>query len=58
MSIVTAISKEEISHNLIKSHLPVVIAGLVCLLIFGIIAYLATLRGVRPLEKLGKLWVL
>ena len=55
MSIVTAISREEISHNLLKSHLPVVIAGLVCLLIFGIITYLATLRGVRPLEKLGKL---
>ena len=29
------------------------IAGLFCLLIFGFIAYLATLRGVRPLEKLG-----
>ena len=55
MNIVTAISKEEISTSLIKSHLPVFIAGALCLLIFGIIAYVATLRGVRPLEKLGTL---
>ena len=55
MSIVTAISKDEISQNLIKSHLSVLITGLFCLLIFGFIAYLATLRGVRPLEKLATL---
>ena len=55
MSIVTAISKDEINQNLIKSHLPVLIVGIVCLLIFGVIAYIAILRGVRPLEKLGTL---
>ena len=55
MIIVTAISKEEISQNLIKSHLPILIVAALCLLIFGVIAYLATLRGVRPLEKLGTL---
>ena len=55
MSIVSAISKDEINQNLIQSHLPVIIAGLLCLLIFGFIAYVATIRGVRPLEKLGTL---
>ena len=55
MIIVTAISKEEINQNLIKSHLPILIVGALCLLIFGVITYIATLRGVRPLEKLGTL---
>ena len=55
MILVTAISKEEISHNLIKSHFPILIMAALCLLIFGVITYLATIRGVRPLEKLGKL---
>ncbi len=55
MIIVTAISQEEISQNLIKSHLPILIMGALCLLIFGVITYIATLRGVRPLEKLGTL---
>ena len=55
MIIVTAISKEEISQNLIKSHLPILIMAALCLLIFGVITYIATLRGVRPLEKLGTL---
>lgn len=55
MIIVTAISKEEINQNLIKSHLPILIVAALCLLIFGVIAYLATLRGVRPLDKLGTL---
>lgn len=55
MSIVTAISEEEIAGNLLNSHFLVLIAGVVCLLIFSIIAYLATLKGVRPLEKLAVL---
>lgn len=53
MSIVTAISKKEIVQTLIKSHLPVVIVGLICLLLFSFITYLAILRGVKPLKKLG-----
>lgn len=55
MSIVTAIRTDELSQSLIKSHLPILIVGVLCLMIFGIIAYLATLRGVRPLEELGAL---
>ena len=55
MMIVTAISMEEINQNLLKSHLPILIVAALCLLIFGAITYLATLRGVRPLEKLGTL---
>jgi diguanylate cyclase len=55
MIIVTAISMEEISQNLIKSHLPIFIVAALCLLIFGMITYIATLRGVRPLDKLGTL---
>ncbi|TQR15336.1 EAL domain-containing protein [Psychrobacillus soli] len=57
MSIVTAISKEEITRNLLNRHLPILIIGLFCLLLFGVIAYFAALRGVRPLKKLGKLMV-
>lgn len=57
MSIVTAISKEEIIHNLVKRQQPILAIGLFCLLLFGVIAYFATLRGVRPLKKLGKLMV-
>ena len=55
MSIVSAISKDEIHQKVIQSHLPVIIAGLLCLLIFGFVTYVATIRGVRPLEKLGTL---
>lgn len=57
MSIVTAISKDEIIRTLIKRHQPILAIGLFCLLLFGVIAYFATLRGVRPLKKLGKLMV-
>ncbi|SES42287.1 EAL domain-containing protein [Psychrobacillus sp. OK032] len=57
MSIVTAISKEEIIRNLINRHQPILGIGLFCLLLFGVIAYFATLRGVRPLKKLGKLMI-
>ncbi|MFJ5771737.1 EAL domain-containing protein [Psychrobacillus sp. NPDC093180] len=57
MSIVTVISKEEIIRNLIKRHQPILAIGLFCLLLFGVIAYFATLRGVRPLKKLGKLMI-
>lgn len=57
MSIVTAISSEEITQNLLNRHQPILAIGLFCLLLFGVIAYLATLRGVRPLKKLGKLMV-
>ena len=55
MMIVTAISMEEINQSLIKSHLPIFIVAALCLFIFGAITYLATLRGARPLEKLGTL---
>lgn len=57
MSIVTAISREEITQNLLNRHQPILAIGLFCLLLFGVIAYFATLRGVRPLKKLGKLMV-
>ncbi|MFJ8065281.1 EAL domain-containing protein [Psychrobacillus sp. NPDC096426] len=57
MSIVAAISKEEIIRTLINRHQPILAIGLFCLLLFGVIAYFATLRGVRPLKKLGKLMV-
>lgn len=55
MCIVTAISKEEINQSLLKSLLPILIAGLGCLLLFSFIAYLGILRGGRPLKKLGAL---
>ena len=55
MSIVTAISEEEIDRNLFKGQLPIVMIGLLCFLLFGTIAYLVALRGVRPLKKLGTL---
>lgn len=55
MSIVAAISEEEISQTLFKEQLPIVMIGLLCLLLFGAIAYIVVLRGVRPLKKLGAL---
>ena len=55
MSIVAAISKQEISQTLFKQQLPIVMIGLLCFLLFGTITYLAALRGVRPLKRLGLL---
>ncbi len=55
MSIMAAISEKEIAQNLLRQQLPIVMIGLLCFLLFGIIAYLVALRGVRPLKNLGSL---
>lgn len=55
MSVVTAISKDEINETLFASIMPILVAGILCFLLFGVISYLAALRGVKPLKKLGTL---
>ncbi|RQW75222.1 EAL domain-containing protein [Lysinibacillus composti] len=55
MTIVTAINEKEIRSNVIKSLLPILVAGVLCLVLFSFIAYIGTLRGVKPLKKLGTL---
>lgn len=55
MNVVTAVSTAEITSTLIESHLPVIIVGVICILLFSIITYIAILRGVKPLNKLGSL---
>lgn len=55
MSIMAAISEKEIAQNLFMQQLPIVMSGLLCFLLFGFIAYLVALRGVRPLKNLGSL---
>lgn len=52
MVVVTAISKREINENLLKSHWPVLLTGIICLIMFGLCAYLLALKGIAPLEKL------
>lgn len=55
MSLVAAISEEEIAQNIFKGQLSIVMIGLLCLLLFGTITYLVVLRGIRPLRKLSTL---
>jgi diguanylate cyclase (GGDEF)-like protein len=55
MLVVTAIDKQEIHDKVWEVHLPVLLIGIFCLLIFSAIAYLAALRGIAPLEKLVSL---
>lgn len=55
MSIVTGISEKEIFFNSIKGNSPIFIGGVIIILVFSTIAYLAALKAVRPLEKLGRL---
>lgn len=55
MSILAAINEQELHNSLNKSLLPIVIAGIGCLLLFSILAYMIILRGVKPLKKLATL---
>lgn len=52
MIIVTAISEDEIRDNLYNSMFPVLVAGVLCLFLFSIVAYISALKGMRPLKKL------
>ncbi len=53
MSIITAISEEELNKKLIQNLLPILVAGIICILLFSIIGYAITLIWTRPLKKLG-----
>lgn len=53
MSIITAISEEELNKKLIENLLPILVAGVICILLFSIIGYGVTLIWTRPLKKLG-----
>ncbi|WP_081976290.1 bifunctional diguanylate cyclase/phosphodiesterase [Ureibacillus manganicus] len=53
MNIVTAISKDELDAKLIQNLFPILVAGVICILIFSIIGYGITLLWTRPLKKLG-----
>lgn len=55
MSILTAISEEEINKELMKSLLPIVLTGILSLLIFGTMAYVGLLKMIKPLKKLSTL---
>nr|WP_106781212.1 EAL domain-containing protein [Lysinibacillus timonensis] len=55
MSIITAISKEELNSKLIQSLMPILIVGIVCISIFSVLAYMIALIWMRPLKKLGTL---
>lgn len=55
MSIATAISKKEIAYTLLNNHLPIFLVGFWFVLLFSIVAYVAILRGVEPLHRLGQL---
>ncbi|RHW34709.1 EAL domain-containing protein [Lysinibacillus yapensis] len=52
MSILTAISEEELRNELVKSLLPIVLTGILSLLIFGTMAYVGLLKVIKPLKKL------
>ncbi|CAM5207204.1 Diguanylate cyclase (GGDEF)-like protein OS=Ureibacillus acetophenoni OX=614649 GN=SAMN05877842_108161 PE=4 SV=1 [Ureibacillus acetophenoni] len=53
MSIMTAISEEEINNKLIENLLPILVTCVICILLFSIIGYGVTLIWTRPLKKLG-----
>lgn len=52
MVLVAAINVSEIDKNLYAAQLPMLSAGVLCLLIFCIIAYIYALKGIAPLERL------
>ena len=52
MALVTAVSKGEIDEELEKALMPVMITGIVCLLVFGTLAYVFALKGISPLQRL------
>lgn len=55
MSIVTAVNDEELNHKLFQSLTPILIAGILCILVFSVIAYIMTLIWMKPLKRLGTL---
>lgn len=52
MVLVTAVSKNEIDEELGKALEPIMITGIVCLLVFGTLAYIFALKGISPLQRL------
>lgn len=55
MVLVTGVSKKEISAALIEEFSTVLVIAVICLLIYGILAYASTLKGIAPLQKLVSL---
>lgn len=58
VSLVSGIDTTEINKNLWNNLFPILIAGIISLVLFSIITYLAILRGVKPLKTLGSLMVM
>lgn len=52
MSILTAISQNEINRTVFKNHLPVFLLGIIAMLLSSAISYLVILKGVKPLHRL------
>lgn len=53
MNILTAISEDEVNHKLIENLIPILVAGIVCILFFSFMGYGITLLWTRPIKKLG-----
>ncbi|QGQ99663.1 EAL domain-containing protein [Paenibacillus psychroresistens] len=52
MMVMTAVNIKEINTALLKELSSVFIIAIICLLVYGILAYAATLKGIAPLQKL------
>lgn len=53
MSVITAINEDEMNNKLIRNLIPILVAGVICILIFSIIGYGITVLWTRPIKKLG-----